>query len=155
MILLGIDPGAKTGWVTYDTETRRVVESGTSAGIDVVAEADTTDVELVVIERPRGYGPTYPQVVECGYVCGYVVASLTAEGHDVCELVRHDVTKILSDATRGAVRVKNDATAWAALVLLHGDGCDKKGGALHGVRAHERAALAVAVAWALREEVAK
>jgi predicted secreted protein len=69
----------------------------------------------------------------------------------VLELTRREVKLALSEATQRDVVVTDDATAWAALKLLHGDLCDKKGGALHGVKAHERAALAVAVAFALRQ----
>lgn len=152
MKILAIDPGSKTGWCVYESETRRVIESGTSADIEVIAEAPRDGIDFVVIERPKGYGPTRPQLVDCGYVCGYIVGALeSAPGCvDVEQLTRLEVCKALTEATHGEVRVRNDATAWAALKLLHGDGCDKKGGALHGVRAHERAALAVAVAWALR-----
>ena len=152
--ILSIDPGATTGWVVYDADKRAVVAAGKSLGIEVVAEtehyASTTDV--TVIERPKGYGPTRPQLVDCGYLCGYVVATFTAAGLDVVERTRLEVCKALTEAVHGVVRVRNDATAWAALKLLHGgDGCDKKGGPLYAVKSHARAALAVAVAYALEQ----
>jgi hypothetical protein len=76
-------------------------------------------------------------------------------------MTRIEVKKILSAATHGEIIVRNDSTAWAALKLLHGDGCDKKprrkkgqivdpGGCIGNVKSHERAALAVAVAWWLK-----
>jgi len=149
--ILAIDPGTKTGWCVYDSDARRVIEAGTSEDIDVIEEMPRDDIDFVVIERPKGYGPTRPQLVDCGWVCGYVTAAIECGSHlDVEQLTRLEVCKALTEATHGEVRVRNDATAWAALKLLHGEGCDKKGGALHGVRAHERAALAVAVAWSLR-----
>lgn len=151
-LILGIDPGATTGWALYDTEKRLVVEAGKSRGIDVVAEAEhqASRAGVIVVERPQGYGPTRPQMVDCGYVCGYVVASFTAAGLDVVERTRLEVCKALTEAVHGVVRVRNDATAWAALKLLHGgDGCDRKGGPLYAIKSHSRAALAVAVAYAL------
>lgn len=151
MNILAIDPGSKTGWCLYDADARRVTSAGTSEDVEVVSEMPSDGVDFIVIERPKGYGPTRPQLVDCGYVCGYIVAAIECVSlHGVEQLTRLDVCKTLTEATHGEVRVRNDATAWAALKLLHGEGCDKKGGALHGVRAHERAALALAVAWSLR-----
>jgi hypothetical protein len=118
-----------------------------------------TGVLAVAIERPRGYGPTRPQVVDCAYVCGRLIGKL--ERHWlVHERTRHEVCKVLSDAVHGVIHVRSDATAWAALRMLHGgDGADDKGkkpdkhgnggrvaGPLAGVTAHERAALAVGYA---------
>jgi hypothetical protein len=165
MRILGIDPGQTTGWCLYDAEARRVVECGHGAGVEVLQKfhgrMDLCDA--VVLERPKGYGPTYPQVVDAAYVCGYLAAVLSDDGGKAPhELVRRDVCTILTDATHGVIRVKNDTTAWAALVLLHGEGSDRKpkrkngvvvepGGPLGEVKSHARAALAVAVAWHLRE----
>jgi hypothetical protein len=150
MRILGIDPGVTSGWCLYDDATRRVLDRGQFAGHtlqDVPCLAPTA----VVIERPQGYGVTRPQMVDCGYVTGRIVeAMVRLRGQGVLELTRREVKLALSEATQRDVVVTDDATAWAALKLLHGDLCDKKGGALHGVKAHERAALAVAVAFALR-----
>lgn len=168
MRVLGIDPGATTGWCLYvDSDAGRYVEQcGQSSGTDVLAEAEHAirRADVVAIERPKGYGPTYPQVVEAAYVCGYIAAALGEQGIDVHEIVRRDVCALLTDSVHGVVRVKNDATAWAALVLLHGDGADRKpkrkkgvvvdaGGPLGSVTSHARAALAVAVAYVLMSEV--
>lgn len=150
MRILGIDPGAKTGWCVYDSVQGRVIGRG------VVVEADlrTTECDIYfdecVIERPKGYGPTRPQLVDCGWVAGRLYEKIRAKSNSATHtMTRLDVCKALTEATHGEVRVRNDATAWAALKLLHGEGCDKKGGALHGVRSHERAALAIAVAFSL------
>jgi Holliday junction resolvasome RuvABC endonuclease subunit len=149
-LVLGVDPGATTGWCVYDDYTRCVVESGTFQG-DAIDSSDawswTWKVGSIVIERPVAHGPTRPQVVECARTEGILFATLRREGLRVLELTRLQVKQALTIATHGEVQVRNDATAWAALKLLHGgDGCDKRGGALHGVKAHGRAALAVAVA---------
>ena len=160
-LLCGIDPGEKTGWCLYDPDARRVVRACT---MPVAAQppmeffygcpAPTRQINFS-IERPKGYGVTFPDVVECGITYGMLWERLAVHP---CEWIyRRDVCRILSDATNGEVRVRNDSTAWAALCLLHGDGADKKpktkkgvvvepGGPLAGVRSHERAALAVAVA---------
>lgn len=158
MIVLGIDPGQVTGWCTYDTDTRRVVAAGKFDGYDVQGCHGIADV--VVIERPKGQGPTFPQVVEAGIAFGYLLRWAETKWPRVHWLFRYDVKRILREATLGEVTPTNDASVWAALKLLHGEGCDKKptkknpeGGAIGRVSSHERAALAVAVAWALREGV--
>jgi hypothetical protein len=93
-------------------------------------------------------------MVDCGYTTGRIVGELVHWGRGpVHELTRREVKRILTAATQRDVVVTDDASAWAALRLLHGDGCDKKGGALHGVRAHARAALAVCVAFHLQESM--
>lgn len=160
MNILGIDPGATTGWCLYDSVARRVIAAGDfdehrCAAMWAACCQRKLTVHAIVMERPKGYGPTRPQLVDCGYVAGRIAGWFTSGGCNVEELTRIEVKNTLREATHGEVSLKNDACVWAALKLLHGEGCDKKGGALHGVRAHERAALAVAVAWALRETAAK
>lgn len=157
MNILAIDPGATTGWVVYDATAGRVSAAG--CFLEHLAEfpAATSGgpIEVVAIERPRGYGPTRPQLVECGIVFGRLVERMASiyGATRIQEILRLDVCKQLSAATHGEVRVRNDATAWAALLLLHGgDQAAKKGGPLHGVKSHARAALAVAVACALQRD---
>lgn len=153
MNIMGIDPGATTGWCLFDSAARRVLASGLFDEADASAEfrEQSGRASVFVIERPRGYGPTYPQVVDAAWVGGELKALCNAMPID-----RRDVKKILSEATNGDVRVKDDASCWAALKLLHGgETCAKKGGALHGVKAHARAALAVAVAWVHRGLIAQ
>jgi hypothetical protein len=150
--VLAIDPGATTGWVIYDSEKRCVIERGSFVGHYIVATPMWELCDATVVERPVAHGPTRPQVVDCAYVAGRLTERLADLDAAVHELTRLDVKKVLTDATFGEVRVKNDATAWAALKLLHGKRCDKKGGPLHGVRSHERAATALAVAYLLRIE---
>lgn len=148
-MIFAIDPGARSGWCLYHGGERRVLAAGQFDGHELTEEAleAARSATVVAIERPRGYGPTRPQLVDCGYTAGRLVGALLAIGRQVAELTRLDVCKRLSAAAHGVVHVRNDATAWAALLLLHGgDLAGKKGGPLHGVRAHERAALAVAVA---------
>ena len=157
-ILLGIDPGATTGWCAYDTAARAVIACGTFPEHHV--NIPLAIWSLCILERPKGYGPTRPQMVDCGYVAGRLAEKLSLSD-DYGELTRHEVCRILTDATHGEVRVRNDATAWAALVLLHGPDCDRRpktkkgqivatGGPLGSITSHARAALAVAVAWSLR-----
>lgn len=166
MIVLGVDPGATTGWCVYDAVARRVVTSGQfpEHKCDILG-CDGPEFDVVVIERPKGQGPTRPQVVECGITFGRLAAMFEAAAHcPVEELLRYEVKSILSAATHGEIHVKNDSTAWASLVLLHGDGSGSKArtrkgeivelaGRIGGVTSHERAALAVAVAWSIREQI--
>ena len=158
MIVLGIDPGLTTGWAAYDTESRRVTAAGQFPewNSDI---AGNVRVDAVALERPRGQGPTYPQVVEAGIVFGELHRWARGKWPRCGWLYRYDVKRILTDATFGEIRVVNDKTCWQALKLLHGgDGSDKKstkkspqGGPIGGVSSHERAALAVAYAWSIRE----
>lgn len=155
MRILGIDPGVTSGWCVYDAETRRVVESGQFLDHLLPLTGAKTTCKVAVLELPKGYGPTRPQLVDCAYVAGQLAQKLIHAGYELHELTRLEVCKVLTAEVHDALRVRNDATAWAALKLIHGDGSDKKGGAIYGVRAHERAALAVAVAWGLSQAVAK
>jgi hypothetical protein len=144
--ILGVDPGETTGWAVYNTLSRRVEQSGQFATylLPLIAASLADACDRIVIERPVAHGPTRPQVVECAWIAGRLIERL---GRRCEERTRLDVKKALTAATHGEVVVRNDATAWAALLLLHGGAADaKKNGPLHGVRAHERAALAVAYA---------
>lgn len=160
MKILGIDPGATTGWCVYDTEARRVLAAGQFRGEEVTDELHRarSNADRVVLERPVAHGPTRPQVVDCAWIAGRLAERLCAE-----TLTRREVKLALTAATQRDVVVTDDATAWAALVLLHGEGSDAKptmrkgvevasGGALGRVTAHERAAVALAVAWELLNE---
>lgn len=154
MIVLGLDPGATTGWCVYDSQARIATASGRSCDVAVLAEAEhhIAAADAIVIERPKGYGfNTRPQMVDCGYVCGYIVSALNQTGRDVLELTRLEICQALQSELHGVIRVRNDATAWAALLEMHGGAAAaKKGGTLYGVKSHGRAALAAAVAWTLR-----
>ena len=152
MKVFALDPGATTGWVIYDTEARRAIESGCFPGSEWPKQlmALCWGADVRVIERPMGYGATRPQVVDCAWVAGILTGSMRQGGLEVHEMKRHEIKVILSDATLRDIVVKNDATAWAAILMLHGgEQAAKKGGPLHGVKSHGRAALAAAVAWDL------
>jgi len=162
--ILGVDPGVTTGWAHYDSEAKAVISCGHFNGHEVENLPSDALTATVVIERPKGYGPTRPQLVDCGYVAGRLVEWFG--GCMECEtreLTRLEACKALTAAVHGEVNVRNDSTAWAALVLLHGEGSDRKpkkrkgvvveaGGAIGGVTSHARAALAVAVAFATLAE---
>lgn len=158
MNILGIDPGITTGWAVYDSVNRRCIAVGRFLSYHVPEDVRIRSrLAICVIERLRPHGASYPQVVESSYVCGRIVGMLGDETRPVHELRRDDVRRELQLATFGSVQVSDDATVWAALRQIHGDGCTSKGGALHALKSadaeHERAALAVAVAWALRAKV--
>lgn len=167
MIVLGIDPGASTGWCLYSTRDRRVLDCGEFDfhGTRETIREMSLRADVVVIEslfQPRGN--IYPPVVQSAIVEGRLQeAVLTFTAQEAQLLSRHDVKLILTAATQRTVVVTDDKTAWQALVLLHGEGSDRKpkrkkgvvvepGGALGSVTGHARAALAVAVAWSLRQE---
>ena len=164
MIVLGIDPGATTGWATYDTEQRRAIAGGEFPEHLTDFPDDIGRVDVVVLERPVGQGPTRPEMVACGITFGRLIAWAAGKWRRTYDLPRYEVKSILTRATLGEVTVRNDATAWASLRLIHGDGSDKKAKRKKGVEVeppgaigalvggHQKAALAVAVAWCLREQ---
>jgi hypothetical protein len=163
MIVLGIDPGTVTGWCVYDSVARRAIAGGEFP--EHLADFGDYNgrVDVVVIERPKGQGPTRPDVVECGITFGRLMQWACGKWPVVHELLRYEIKSILSKATLGEVAVRTDATAWAALKLIHGEGSDRKAKTRKGVEvsppgaigvlagSHQRAALAVAVAWVLRD----
>ena len=164
MNLLGIDPGATTGWCEYSSHSRTVVSSGMfpASQLDVPGHVFHR-CGAVIVERPVAQGATRPQVVDCAYTSGILVGRLREQlGADrVHEMTRLDVRRTLQELVHGTVRVKDDRSVWAALVVIHGEGSDQRprtrkgeeidpGGAIGRVRSHERAALAVAVAWLAR-----
>lgn len=161
-MILGIDPGATTGWCVYDPTRRRVMSCGQFTEHHTDFSAYHGSVTDVVLERPKGQGPTLPALVECGITFGRLMqwASSKWPPTRVHELLRYEVKSLLSAATHGEVNVRTDATAWAALVLLHGEGSGDRArkkdnrpqGAIGQVKSHERAALAVAVAYVLRKD---
>lgn len=155
MIILGIDPGATTGWCMYDSDARRVLASG-QVQEAMMRWQDVPWCDVVAVERPKGYGATRPQVVDCAWVGGQLYAESTAHCGASMALTRPEVVKALSLAIGATIR--GDAAVWQALVELHGgagvaDRRAKKatkttpaidGGPLAGCSGHARAALAVA-----------
>ena len=168
-MILGIDPGATTGWCLYDPTARRAIECGEFEGHDYGSALHAPEPgDTIVIERPKGYGAmARPQLIDCGYVCGRLVERLARLALCPCtvhELNRLEVCKALTAAVHAQINVRNDATAWAALLLLHGEDAGRKAkvkkgvevepaGALGIVTGHARAALAVAVAFAIKNQV--
>ncbi len=170
MRVLGLDPGATTGWCLYvDTDAGRYVEA--------CGEFDRHDdcgvlrehgprADAVVIEsmhKPRG--SIYPATVLSAITEGRLQERVVrATGQEPWLISRHDVKLELTAATQRTAVVVDDKTAWAALVLLHGDDSARKpkrrkgvvvdaGGPLGLVTGHARAALAVAVAFVLRRSL--
>lgn len=150
MRILGIDPGVTTGWCLYDSTRACVIRAGEFPGFQFPEPTEwLAEVDVAVIERPKGYGPTRPQLVDCGYVAGRIVGELR-QLEAVRELTRLEVCQALTAVMCGVVQCRNDSTVWAALLHLHGgELAGKKGGPLYGVKAHARAALAVAFVWGM------
>lgn len=159
--VLGIDPGATVGWCVYSTVERRAIASGEFQGDDLpddVAEQARL-CSLIVIESLHDpHANIYPATVRSAITQGHIERQL----HTYERMTRHDVKRVLTAAVLREPVVTDDATAWKAVVRLHGEGCDAKprkkkgvvispGGALGAVTGHARAALAVAVAFTLRQ----
>lgn len=165
-LLLGIDPGETIGWCLYDTDDRRVnafadypCEDALGAGVVEFFKQHAGRWVQVVIERPKVYGGiARPDVGETCVQFGRLFEMFRQNGSTPCCPTRIEIRKALTDATQGVINVRNDATAWQALKVLHGgDKADKKGGKLHGFlgKGHAKAALAVAVAWDLMHPAEK
>ena len=76
-----------------------------------------------------------------------ITASMVAELRGKTDAPMMECKKALTEATHREIVVRNDASAWAALLMLHGgEQAAKKGGPLHGCKSHQRAALAAVVA---------
>ena len=165
MKIIGFDPGATTGFAVYDSTERRLIACGhfprhqfsTDAWDHVLWSADgKTPVVFESLEQPRGN--IFPAVVlaaiDEGRMREQVLASTGIEPHCIS---RHEVKQVLSAAVHNEPYCKTDKDVWAALVVLHGEGSDQKrtksheAGCIGLATSHERAALAVAVAWAIRQ----
>lgn len=165
MIILGIDPGKAIGLCLYDSESKAVLSSEVcdARGVDAALHRLLPSAELIAIERPRIYGVGGREIADSCEQCGWLVrrcggmafsapetglgGAIVSWGGPVFTLERRAVLRALSDAIGQSVT--KDAGVWQALVALHGEGSGKKGGALHGVKSHAKAALAVA--WAAGE----
>lgn len=168
MLVLGVDPGKKTGWCSYDTEHRWAVAAGEFPNWEIDIGDRCANPDAVVLERPKGQGPTFPDVVEAGIAFGWLLRWFEARLPNVHWIYRYDVKSALRDATLGEVLPTNDRGVWAALKMLHGgDNADRVAskknplaGPLAKCRANGKlttdtqAALAVAVAWDLRNRQA-
>ena len=160
MILLGIDPGATTGWVHYCADQRKVLAAGNFRGDDLpeaVWKPGYTIEHAIIESLVPARGNIFPAVVDSAVTQGHIERQLIHRPH---RMTRLEVKQTLTEAVLREPVVKDDKTAWQALVALHGPGSDQKRtkdrqeGCIGLVTGHERAALAVAVAWAIRNRLA-
>lgn len=160
MLILGIDPGERTGWAAYDTVQRRCVAAGEVEQASIRWH-ELPPCDVVVIERPEGQGATRPQVVDCAWYAGILHAYAQRWCYSVQSLTRRQVCGALAKATQ--TPVKGDSAVWWALCDLHGgQAAGKKStkarpsaGCLSLATGHARAALAVAWAAAPAIEVSR
>ena len=137
-VILAIDPGPEqSGYVLWDHDEKRVLESGVSPNADLlclVCEQDDIAVEMIA-----SYGmPVGAEVFE---TCVWIGRFMQESVGGFKRIFRRDVKLHLC----GNARAK-DNNVWQALVDRYGPpGTKKKPGALYGVRSHARAALAEAV----------
>lgn len=162
MTIIAVDPGQTSGWVAYDEQQRRIVACGHFPRHHIPQELldrvlwVRSPVVFESLEQPRG--GIYPAVVLAAIDEGRMREQVLAmTGIEPQCISRHDVKKILSLAVHNEPVVRDDKTTWQALVALHGEGSDQKrtksheAGCIGLATSHERAALAVAVAWAIRQ----
>lgn len=149
MLILGIDPGATTGWCLYHGGKQQVLGAGTfnrhhwsDEASEAMAVADAVAIESFF----EPHGGIYPDTVLAAMTEGRLQEAVAAtRGVEPVLYTRLSIKQALTEATLREVVVQDDRTCKAALVLLHGDGSDKKGGAIWpATNDHRRAALAVA-----------
>ena len=165
MVTLGIDPGKAIGLCLYDGDTGTVLEATvcTAAEVSEHLHRLLPRAAAIGIERVRAYGLAGKSIADGIEQTGWLISrcgggALPAKDYgdgrafwsrQVFTFERRAVLRALSHEVGSDVR--KDAGVWAALVTIHGEGCDKKGGKLYGTKAHARAALAVA--WALSQDL--
>jgi hypothetical protein len=168
MILLAIDPGyQKSGLVVYDTRERAVVDHDIIDNDVLLARLDSSGDLWIDYGSMRRFGATtddtttlvLEQISMGGMIAG-------AEIFETCFFSGRAVERWSGPWTRmkrkdvklelcGVVHAK-DANIRAVLIEEFGPTTDlaigsrKTPGPLYGIRAHEWAALALAVAWARR-----
>ena len=166
MTIIAVDPGATSGWVEYAEQQRRVIACGSFPRHHMPPELLDrvrwlrSPVVFESLEEPRGN--IFPAVVTAAIDEGRMrEIVLAATGIEPQCISRHDVKQILSKAVHNEPYCQKDSDVWQALCKLHGPGSDQKRtkdkqeGCIGLVTGHERAALAVAVAWAIRQGVWK
>lgn len=161
--IMGVDPGATTGWCLWDTR-RIVLGSGQFdqhiCSATFIAALDSASM-AVVEGFDDVHAGIYPQTVHAAVTCGRLLEIIERRNIACTQMGRMVIKSELQRAVHSEVRVQKDKDVWTALTLLHGPGSDKKprvkrgvvvepGGTLGTVRDHARAALAAAVAWHLR-----
>jgi len=162
MNILAIDPGSTTGWCLYDTLARTVLDSGQFQNwmhSEECWNALQRSHRVVIESVLPAHGNIFPDTVATALYQGRLEErlSIPVDGR----VTRLQVKKTLTEACHREPVVRDDKTVWQALVVLHGPGSDVKptkkreGGCIGRVTSHERAALAVAVAWAMTNGVWK
>lgn len=136
-----IDPGpAESGYVLYG-DNGKVFEWGTLPNSEMLARIARGPGGLPVIEMIASYGmPVGAEVFETCVWIGRFVQAYAAPGL-VMRVPRMAVKMHLCHHNKAG-----DSNIWKALVDRFGPpGTKKKPGTLYGIRAHARAALALAV----------
>lgn len=151
MIVLGIDPGATTGWAEYDTEARRVIRAGNASdyrsvlsgigpGIDLVA------VEMVVLYSIPGKdgkpqrGQVGAPVFETAVRIGQAIEAAWQQGIDAIRISRPQVNRYVT----GDGGNKKGACIAALKHQIGEPGRKNDPGPTYGVSRHAWDALAVA-----------
>ena len=149
MIILAIDPGSvSSSLVQYDTRADTLRGRGTMVNTELLEAMRAgfgSNVDQVVIERVEGYGmPVGVDIFETVYWSGIFTEAV----HPV------PVARIGRKAVKihlcGTARAKDPNVRAALLDRFGGEsakGTKAAPGPLHGIRADEWAALAVAVTW--------
>ena len=147
MLILALDPGTtQTGWCRYDSE-RNEVDTAIEDNADIFKFLPSAAHRHIVIEECQSYGMAIGQeTITTIWFSGrlYDRALRTARVLSVTMLPRKAVKLHLC----GSMRAKDTNIRAALIDRFGGIAATKKGGALHGVRSHSWAALALAVTYA-------
>ena len=136
-----------------------VMEKPTASGAAMMAQAQLGDVEklirtgqreaaFIALAKARGsVASAYKSsgdLIDTAFWFGTFAQAAGYTPETVASVTRNDVKRVLRVGPgTGTV----DARVWQAIVQGYGEGADRKGGRLHGVKSHARQALAAAIAW--------
>lgn len=162
MTIIAVDPGATSGWVAYDEQQRRIVACGHFPRHHIPQELldrvlwVRSPVVFESLEEPHAniFPATVLSAIDEGRMREQVLAVTGIEPQCIS---RHCVKQTLSKAVHNEPYCVTDSDVWKALRNLHGPGSDQKRtkardeGCIGLATSHERAALAVAVAWAIQQ----
>lgn len=150
MLIFAIDPGCdKSAYVFYDTESKRVLQHDITLNelVLTICQAPHAHSATLVVEQIQSYGMAVG--AEVFATCWWAGRFHQAWRGHAYQLPRRDVKLHLCHSSRATdANVRQVILDRFARTKAEAIGTKKSPGPLHGIKAHEFAALAVALTWA-------
>jgi len=155
MKVLGIDPGnCQSALVLLDTDTQEILYKGIHPNLDcfLVFERMKPEPHICVIEQVAGMGMVVGETVfETAVWSGRFWQMLDSLGLKVDRIKRNEIKNILCGSSRA-----KDKNIRQRLIDIFGEqGTKNNPGKTYGMKADMWAALAVAVAWDMKQKEKK